>query len=113
MLFFYNSKCSATRNFNCYAKIFCHVLRNQIKNSSKKYIIETHSEYLLNKIRLGIVKGEIDENDVKTYFIDNQGKEAVTYKIYFNKQGQILNAPDNFFKTYMMDVMEIAINAAN
>ena len=88
-------------------------LINQIKNSSKKYIIETHSEYLLNKIRLGIVKGEIDENDVKTYFIDNQGKEAVTYKIYFNKQGQILNAPDNFFKTYMMDVMEIAINAAN
>ncbi|MDR2149099.1 MAG: DUF3696 domain-containing protein [Tannerella sp.] len=88
-------------------------LLNQIKKSSKKYIIETHSEYLLNKIRLGIVKGEIDENDVKVLFIDNQGDEAVTHKIKFNKQGQVLNAPENFFKTYMMDVMEIAINAAN
>jgi predicted ATPase len=88
-------------------------LLSQIKRSSKKYIIETHSEYLLNKIRLGIVKGEIDENDVKVLFIDNQGMEAVTHKITFNKQGQILNAPENFFKTYMMDVMEIAINAAN
>jgi predicted ATPase len=88
-------------------------LLSQIKKSSKKYIIETHSEYLLNKIRLGIVKGEIDENDVKVFFTDNQGEEAVIHKIIFNKQGQILNAPENFFKTYMIDVMEIAINAAN
>lgn len=88
-------------------------LLNQIKKSSKKYVVETHSEYLLNKIRLGIVKGEIDENDVKVLFVDNQGIEAVTHKITFNKQGQVLNAPDNFFKTYMMDIMEIAINAAN
>ena len=88
-------------------------LLNQIKKSSKKYIVETHSEYLLNKIRLGIVKGEIDENDVKILFIDNQEREAVTHKIKFNKQGQVLNAPENFFKTYMMDIMEIAINAAD
>jgi len=88
-------------------------LLKQIRKSSKKYVVETHSEYLLNKIRLGIVKGEIDENDVKILFIDNQGTEAVTHKIRFTKQGQVLNAPENFFKTYMMDVMEIAINAAN
>ena len=88
-------------------------LLNQIKKSSKKYIVETHSEYLLNKIRLGIVKGEIDADDVKVLFIDNQGTEAVTHKITFNKQGQILNAPENFFKTYIMDIMEIAINAVN
>ena len=88
-------------------------LLNQIKNSSKKYVVETHSEYLLNKIRLGIVKGEIDENDVNVLFIDNQGTEAVIHKIEFNKQGQVLNAPENFFQTYMMDIMEIAINAAN
>lgn len=88
-------------------------LIGQIKKQSKNYVIETHSEYLLNKIRLGIVKEEIDENDVKIIFVDNQLSETTTHKISFNKQGQILNAPDNFFKTYMMDTMEIAINAAN
>jgi predicted ATPase len=87
-------------------------LINQIKKQSKNYIIETHSEYLLNKIRLGIVKGQINENDVKIIFVDNQLLETTTHKIFFNTKGQILNAPDNFFKTYMMDVMEIAINAA-
>lgn len=88
-------------------------LVKQINEQNKKYVIETHSEYLINKIRLAIVKGEIKEEDVKIIFVDNQSSETVTHKITFNKQGQILNAPENFFKTYMMDVMEIAINAAN
>lgn len=84
-------------------------LIGQINEAGKNYIIETHSEYLLNKIRLGIVKKQINEKDVKILFIDNLGN---IHKITFNKEGQILNAPDDFFKTYMMDVMEIAISAA-
>lgn len=87
-------------------------LIKQMKSEDKNYVIETHSEYLLNKIRLAIVKGEIKENDVKIYFVDNHSDSNPIHRISFTKKGQILNAPDNFFKTYMMDVMEIAINAA-
>jgi len=87
-------------------------LIKQMKTDDKNYVIETHSEYFLNKIRLAVVKGEIKEDDVKIYFVDNHSDSNAIHKITFTKQGQILNAPDNFFKTYMMDVMEIAINAA-
>ena len=83
-------------------------LTKQIKTKSKNYVIETHSEYLLNKIRLAIVKGELDEDEVKVLFID---EDSTIHKVGFNKQGQILNAPNNFFQTYMLDVMDIAINA--
>lgn len=86
-------------------------LIKQMKSDDKNYVVETHSEYLLNKIRLAVVKGEIKEDDVKIYFVDNHSDNNI-HKITFTKKGQILNAPDNFFKTYMMDVMEIAINAA-
>jgi len=92
--------------------LFGDYLTNQIKTSSKNYVLETHSEYLLNRIRLAIVKGEINSEDVNIIFVDNQSKDNITHKISFSKKGQILNAPDNFFKTYMMDVMDIAINAA-
>jgi predicted ATPase len=88
-------------------------LANQINTTNKNYVIETHSEYLLNKIRLAIVKGELNEEDVNVGFTDNDDNENVVHKISFTPRGQILNAPKNFFKTYMMDVMEIAINAAD
>lgn len=92
--------------------LFGDYLVKQITKNNKRYIIETHSEYLLNKIRLSIVKGEIKEKDISVIFLDNQTDESKIYKIEFTKKGQIINAPGNFFDTYMIDVMDIAINAA-
>ncbi len=91
--------------------LFGDYLVEQIDSSKKNYIIETHSEYLLNRIRLAIVKDQLKPVDLEVYFIDNQVDGAIIHKIEFTKSGQILNAPDDFFKTYMMDVMDIALNA--
>jgi len=91
---------------------FGNYLAAQVNEAKKNYIIETHSEYLLNKIRLLIVKGDIAKEDVSVYFMEHDGVEAKAHKIIFSEDGQILNAPENFFKTYMMDVMDIAIQAA-
>lgn len=86
-------------------------LVKQINKYNKRYIIETHSEYLLNKIRLAIVKGDISQKDIKIIFLDNQINETQVHRIEFDKKGQIKKAPKNFFETYMIDVMDIAINA--
>jgi hypothetical protein len=83
----------------------------RILKDNKRYIIETHSEYLLNRIRLAIAKKTIQEQDIKTYFIDNNGVKAKHYDLKFLKNGQIKNAPKSFFETYMLDVMNIAIEA--
>ncbi len=84
---------------------------NQINNSEKNYVIETHSEYFLNRIRLAIVKGELKKEDVKIYFMENKGDDTDVYDIDFKKNGAIKNAPKNYFKTYMTDTMDIALNA--
>jgi hypothetical protein len=90
---------------------FGNYMLTQINRSKKNYIVETHSEYLLNRIRLAVVKGEIPKEDVKIYYFQNDGEETRTHRLEFTTSGQILNAPEDFFKTYMMDVMNIAVNA--
>lgn len=84
---------------------------DRILKENKNYIIETHSEYLINRIRLAIVKNSIEEKDLKSYYIDNNGTKARHYDLKFLKNGQIKNAPKSFFDTYMLDVMNIAIEA--
>lgn len=91
--------------------LFGDYLVDQINSTKKNYVVETHSEYLLNRIRLAIVKGQLKEKELSIYFIENKADDAILHKIRFAKNGQILNAPEDFFKTYMMDVMEIALNA--
>ena len=86
-------------------------ISRQIKLKSKQYIIETHSEYLLNRMRLQIVKGNISSEDVAVYYLNNSENGTRIHNITFTKDGKILNAPKDFFDTYMMDVMNIALNA--
>ncbi len=95
---------------NVQAKLADYFVR-QVNNKGKRYIIETHSEYLLNRLRLMIVKGEISAEDVAVYYLENTSKGTNKYTINFTKDGQIKNAPKGFFETYMMDVMDIALHA--
>ncbi|NJL58428.1 MAG: DUF3696 domain-containing protein [Desulfobacteraceae bacterium] len=84
---------------------------NQIKEIGKQYIIETHSEYLLNRLRLDIVKGILDPADISVYYFEPSPDGSITYRIEFTKDGQIKNAPKGFFDTYMIDTMDIALHA--
>jgi len=83
----------------------------QANENDKNYLIETHSEYLLNRFRALIVKGELKEEDIAIYYIQNDGQKATVHDLKFTTDGQIHNAPEEFFKTYMIDVMDIALNA--
>jgi len=84
---------------------------NQIIETGNQYIIETHSEYLLNRFRLDIVKGKLDPADISVYYFEPSPKGSITYRIEFTKDGQIKNAPKGFFDTYMIDTMDIALYA--
>jgi predicted ATPase len=87
-------------------------VNNQEEIWHKQYIVETHSEYLINRMRLLIVKGELKPEDVKLYYMENDGIKTTTYAIELTTDGQIKNAPQGFFDTYEMDVMDIALYAS-
>lgn len=90
---------------------FADYIVERINNDNKKYFIETHSEYLLNRLRLAITEERLNEEDVNTYYLENEGNKAIKYRLSFLKNGQIKDAPEGFFETYMLDVMNIAISA--
>ncbi len=90
---------------------FADYLVKQTKENQKQYIVETHSEYIINRLRLLIARGTLKEEDVKLYFFENDGIESKTFPVKLHKDGQITNAPDSFFETYTIDIMEIALNS--
>lgn len=83
----------------------------QIKTKNKNYFIETHSEYILNRLRAAIVKGLISPSAVRVFYFENHGDDVDIYQVKFTKDGRILKAPKGFFDTYMIDVMDIALSA--
>ncbi len=89
---------------------FADYLCKQIDKKNKNYVIETHSEYFLNRVRLAIVKGTLKETDLAIYYLENNADDTTIHRLKFGKRGQIENAPQEFFDTYLMDVKDIALN---
>lgn len=78
----------------------------------KQYIIETHSEYIMHRIRLRIVEGKLKPNDIRCYYFENTADGTIYHEIKFTKDGRIEYAPDSFFNTYMIDNMNIVLKAS-
>jgi len=90
---------------------FGNYLANQIKRTQKQYIIETHSEYLLNRVRLLLVTGELKPEDVRVLYFENDGVKSTVHDVEFTTKGAVKGAPDSFFDTYGIDIMDIAMQA--
>lgn len=80
-------------------------------NHGKRYVIETHSEYLMNLLRLSIVRGTISEGDFNVYYMRQEGGKTHIHRVKFKKNGLVEGAPQDFFDTYMIDVMDIAMSS--
>jgi predicted ATPase len=78
---------------------------------TRRYLLETHSEYLINRLRLLAVEGQLDVNDVSILFFDVQRRlrQPKIHVIGIAKDGSLINAPKSFFDTYYLDTFDIAM----
>ncbi len=75
-----------------------------LSKCGKQCLIETHSENLVNQLRLHIVEaGGLDKSDSKIYFVEQDAeKGAIFEEIEISPNGNILNWPDGFFDESMI-----------
>jgi predicted ATPase len=55
--------------------------KNKLELPKKHLLIETHSEYLLKRLRRRISEGKISANDVAIYFVEPQKNDNISAKI--------------------------------
>ena len=79
------------------------------KQRQLRFIVETHSEYLINRLRLLVAEGAVPEEDVSVVYVTNDGDGATVCPIDLRADGQMIGAPEEFFDTYLMDVMKLAL----
>lgn len=75
--------------------------------NKKKFLIETHSEYMLKRLRRRIAEGKISNDDVAIYSLsyDNDNSRAEIEKIEISESGAF-NWPKEFLDTELEDTIE-------
>lgn len=75
----------------------------------KQCIVETHSEYLINRIRLRIASAREDSlgSLVRMYFVGKEAGSSVYRPVRVNRYGAIQDWPDGFFDESQREAEEI------
>ncbi len=94
------------------ADLFIDIVIKNKKSNSKYLVIETHSEYLLKRLRRRISEGIINSDDVGLYYIESQdnGEGAVIRRIEISDKGGFDWPKDFYSGDLAADVTEFLRN---
>ena len=81
----------------------------RIASLKKNWIVETHSEIILLRLLKLIRKGELDSDNLRVYYFDNNDKEGSEIKrMHISKEGELITQwPEGFFSNEMDEVFDI------
>ena len=77
----------------------------------RQYVVETHSEYVINRFRLLVMQGKIDPEDISIVFLEPCADTGgvTRHDIRMTRDGKLTGAPRGFFETYYVDSFELAM----
>ncbi|MCY4497855.1 MAG: AAA family ATPase [Rhodospirillaceae bacterium] len=73
-------------------------------NQEKQFIVETHSDYLVDRVRMDIRDGKsITPDDVVLLYFERQGSEIVIHPITIDSAGNLVGEPDTYRSFFLTE----------
>ena len=81
---------------------FTSLLATSAKEKNNTFIIETHSDYMVNRARIDIMKGNIKPEHVSLIYLEAKGKDVEVHNLCFDKQGNFKDDPPNNYRDFFL-----------
>lgn len=73
----------------------------------QKFIVETHSDFIVDRIRTAILSKTINKNDVSLLFFDNDLHDNKIHHIELDENGDPVSAPENYRDFFMDEQLRV------
>lgn len=83
-----------------------------VANSGKQFIVETHSDYLVDRIRIAVAKKEIPAAKVQLLYLERDGLDIKVHQLNLDDVGNITNAPANYRNFFLEEEMNLMSRGA-
>ena len=64
-----------------------------VAGQARRFVVETHSDHLVDRIRQEVARGKVGKDDVLILFFNRQGAETTIHPIHVDEQGNVIDAP--------------------
>jgi predicted ATPase len=78
----------------------------------KRFVIETHSDHLLDRIRIEVANGLIKPEDINIAFLDRDGINVSIHQLSVDKQGNVVNAPNSYRQFFLEEEEKLMLRGS-
>ena len=78
----------------------------QVAADGRQLIVETHSDHLVDRIRMDVRDGKTDlkPEDVRILYFERDGLDVKIYEIWYDQMGNLVNTPSGYRSFFMQEV---------
>ncbi len=80
---------------------------NAVSVQKKHFVIETHSDYLIDRVRLEVANGKLKPENVQILFFDRPNFDVKIWEMKLDAEGNILNAPPSYRSFFLNEEMRL------
>lgn len=85
------------------------MIKDWVSKSKKTVVVETHSDYLVDRLRLEVKRGHLKPEDIKIFFLEKKGSQTKLHVLEIDEQGNVLNAPDGYRDFFLREHMALLV----
>ena len=79
------------------------LLIDRVKEEGHNFVIETHSDYMVDRARIEIMKKRIAPEDVSLIYLEPSGNHVKVHNIAFDDQANLLGAPSSYRQFFLKE----------
>ncbi len=70
---------------------------------NKTFVVETHSDYMIDRVRIEIMRGNISPDDVAVIYMHPEGNKVTPHNITFDAQGNMIGVPEGYREFFLKE----------
>ena len=79
------------------------LLMELASQSNRSFIVETHSDYMIDRARIDIIRGNILPEDVSLIYFEPKGNIVKVHNISFDKMANMVGVPPHYGKFFLKE----------
>ena len=79
------------------------LLTKLTSQSNQSFIVETHSDYMIDRARIDIIRGNIRPEDVSLIYFEPKGNIVKVHNISFDKMGNMVGVPPHYGEFFLKE----------
>ena len=83
------------------------MIKDWVSKDGKTVVVETHSDYLVDRLRLEVKRGHLKADTVKIFFLEKKRGKTALHILEVDGEGNVLNAPEGYRDFFLLEQMAL------